>query len=400
LKILTVADVSIEHIIGGAERVLYEQSRRLVQKGHAVHILTRKLANHAEFRKIIQGVCESRYECNQKNSLSFLRTTWLNSKQLFESIHETYQFDCIVFYQPFSAFGVIQSPACKKIRKIYTCLSLSYEEFISRNLRPDGIIAKALYYLNTHARKWIEKKTLNASDRIVVLSQYTKDTLWQTHKISPHNIEIIPGGIDLERFRPASNKSEIRQKYNIPEDKVILFSVRNLVPRMGLENLIRAFNILIKKAVDIYLVLGGKGPLKDELIALREKLGLEDYIRFADFIPEKQLPSFYQMADIFILPTKELEGFGLVTLEAMASGLPVLGTPVGGTKEILGKFNPHFLFDDTNPESIASLILEKYDIIKKNPQSWKQIANQCRGFVENNYSWEQNVDSLESLLFE
>jgi glycosyltransferase involved in cell wall biosynthesis len=167
---------------------------------------------------------------------------------------------------------------------------------------------------------------------------------------------------------------------------------------MGLENLIIAFNELRKEVPDIQLIIGGKGPLEDGLIAMAKSFGIEQKVHFAGFIPEDQLPQYYQMADLFVLPTKELEGFGLVTLEAMASGLPVIGTPVGGTKEILGKFNPEFLFDDTQPASIAKLALEKYLIIKNNPQHWKQISESCRKFVEKNYSWKQNIDSLEQLI--
>jgi glycosyltransferase involved in cell wall biosynthesis len=166
---------------------------------------------------------------------------------------------------------------------------------------------------------------------------------------------------------------------------------------MGLENLIIAFNDLIKQNAEINLVIGGEGKLKTGLIALARDFGIEDHIHFVGFISEEQLPSYYKMADIFVLPSKELEGFGLVTLEAMASGLPVLGTPVGGTKEILGNFDSNFLFKGTDPNSIAELILENYHLIKNSPQKWKEISHRCRNFVEQNYSWEKNIDALEEL---
>jgi glycosyltransferase involved in cell wall biosynthesis len=167
---------------------------------------------------------------------------------------------------------------------------------------------------------------------------------------------------------------------------------------MGLKNLIIAFNDLIKQKAEISLVIGGEGKLKHGLIALARSLGIEDHIHFVGFISEEQLPSYYQMADIFVLPTKELEGFGLVTLEAMASGLPVLGTPVGGTKEIIGKFDSSFLFKSPNPDSMVELISEKYQLIKRDPQRWQEISHRFRKFVEENYSWKKNIDTLEELI--
>ena len=184
----------------------------------------------------------------------------------------------------------------------------------------------------------------------------------------------------------------------MPADKVILFTVRNLVPRMGLENLIKAIENAVQKAPEIFLVIGGDGPLKADLISLTRSCGLENFIRFTGFIPEQQLPDYYRLADLFVLPTKELEGFGLVTLEALATGLPVLGTPVGGTKEILGQLDKNFLFTDTSPDSIFDLILDKYRIIKEDPQKWQEICKTCRLFVEEHYSWDKNVDSLSKLL--
>jgi glycosyltransferase involved in cell wall biosynthesis len=83
---------------------------------------------------------------------------------------------------------------------------------------------------------------------------------------------------------------------------------------------------------------------------------------------------YYQMADLFILPTTELEGFGLVTVEALASGLPVLGTPVGGTKEILTKLGSDYLFDDSTPQSIATGILKALNGWAANQAAYKNVS--------------------------
>ena len=397
MNILFVADVSISNASSGAERVLFEQSTLLGKRGHDVHILTRRLPDHNSNQEAIQDVREWRYDIDQRCSLSFIKSILLNCRNLFESLQTQYSFDCINFHQPFSARGVIRSPASKKVRKIYTCHSLSFEEFQSRNPRPKGIIKRLPYCFNIQARKLIEKKVLNACDRIAVLSRFTQEKLWSVYKIRSGNVVIIPGGVDLQRFSPGVDRMEIRRRLSIPKEKTILFTVRDLEPRMGLENLIYAFKEVIKAMPDSYLVLGGQGPLKNQLISLSQELGVEGSIRFVGFIPEQDLPDYYRMADVFILPTVELEGFGLITLEALASGVPVLGTPVGGTVEILGKLGSEYLFKDTEPESMASLIIETCQQFRKNPQLWQDVSTRCRAFVETHYSWERNVDSTEEL---
>jgi len=400
LNILFVSDVSISEPISGAERVLFEQSTRLSNREHDVYILTRKLQDHKSNQEAIQGVREWRYDVDQRNALSFFKSTLLDCRRLFESLQNQYSFDCINFHQPFSARGVIRSPASKKVRKIYTCHSLSFEEFQSRNPRPKNIIKRLPYSFNIQARKLIEKKVLNACDRIAVLSRFTQEKLWSAYRILSEKVVIIPGGVDLERFYPAVDKVEIRRHLNIPEEKMILLTVRDLEPRMGLENLICAFKEVIKVVPDGYLVLGGQGPLKNSLVSLSQELGVEDYIKFVGFIPEEDLSDYYRMADVFILPTIELEGFGLITLEALASGVPVLGTPVGGTVEILGKLDSRYLFKDTKPGCMASLIIETCQQFRNNPRLWQDVSAQCTAFVKANYSWERNVDRLENLLLQ
>jgi glycosyltransferase involved in cell wall biosynthesis len=399
LNILMVSDYPLREIIGGSVRVLYEQCKWLSARGHEVHVLTREEQVNKGYKKI-RNIVEWKYSVRNKNVLTFLLSTLKNSKKLLGDLQKRYTFDFINFHQPLSAIGFLLSHESKNVEKIYTCHSLSFEEFQSRKSLHAGLLNYIRYKLNVSLRKYFEHIALKKSDKIVVLSQFTAKRLHAAYEISNEKIHLIPGGIDLERFYPINKNGDIKKSLNLPLGKTILITVRNLVPRMGLDNLIKALRKIVIKAPDIHLILGGEGPLEKSLKSLTNRLSLDDYISFVGFIQEEQLPLYYQSADMFILPTKELEGFGLVTLEALASGLPVLGTPVGGTKEILGKFDPSFVFSDSNSDSIADLILEKHSILKSNPQRWMNVTRKCRKFVENYYSWEINVDSIEKLFYD
>jgi len=398
LNILFVADVSIASMIGGAERVLYEESTRLANKGHAVRILTRRLPYHESDVEQIDGVEEHRYSFQEKLFPFFFKSIMSDCRGTFRSLEENFSFDIINFHQPFSAIGVLSSTSSRKVPLIYTCHSLSFEEYISRSSSPKDPIKWLIHHLQVSARKSTEKTVLKGSDRVVVLSEYTRDKLKRTYRLSSSKVNVIPGGVDLERFRPSSDRARIRAHMGLPENKFILFTVRNLVPRMGLENLISAFEIVQNGRRDLLLIIGGEGPLEPRLKEQVRRCGVEEFVRFAGYIPDQDLPAYYQMADLFILPTTELEGFGLVTVEALASGLPVLGTPVGGTREILTKLGADYLFDDSTPESMATGILKALNDWGKDSSAYKAISKTCRQIAEEHYSWENHVSELEELL--
>jgi glycosyltransferase involved in cell wall biosynthesis len=110
------------------------------------------------------------------------------------------------------------------------------------------------------------------------------------------------------------------------------------------------------------------------------------------------LHHYYGASDFFVLPTRKLEGFGLVTPESMACGTPVLGTPVGGTKEILSDFDSQFLFSDTSPDAMAKgiqMAMRKYFDEK---EKYNELRHRCREYAEKNYSWKQHIDQLKSIL--
>jgi glycosyltransferase involved in cell wall biosynthesis len=122
---------------------------------------------------------------------------------------------------------------------------------------------------------------------------------------------------------------------------------------MGLDELLRAVAIVRENVPDVLLLIGGSGGLRRGLEAQAAGLGLGGHVRFLGFVPEARLAAHYQAADFFVLPTRELEGFGLVTVEALACGTPVLGTPVGATPEILGTVGADYIFEGPDARAIA-----------------------------------------------
>lgn len=388
-----MADVSIKNIDGGASRVLYEETTRLASRGHNVCILTRRHPETTLEEENINGVKEYRYEINRQNSLAYFFSTIKNSRRLFEAVIETHALDIIHFHQPLSALGVLFSRNSRPIKKVYTCHSLAFEEYQTRRPHPNRLVSM----LHVTGRKWLERYPMKRSLKIITLSEFMKERVVTRHGIPDKRIFVIPGGVDSERFQPTTEKKSVRKELGLPQDRFVLFTVRNLVPRMGLENLIHAMEWIVKEARDVYLVVGGEGDLRGPLEALVKEKGLREHIRFEGFIAEEKLPSYYQAADLFILPTVCLEGFGLVTVEALASGVPVLGTAVGATPEILSKLDPGLLFKGPDPSSIAALILDRYRDFKKNPDHYFELACRCRSYAEENYTWQRHVDRLEAI---
>jgi glycosyltransferase involved in cell wall biosynthesis len=151
---------------------------------------------------------------------------------------------------------------------------------------------------------------------------------------------------------------------------------------------------VVRERPECQLVIGGSGPMRAGLEEQARLLGLEQNVRFAGFIPEGELADYYGVADLFLLPTRVLEGFGLVTIEAMASGTPVLGTPVGGTQEILRRFDPSFLFPGLEPRDLARGILDRLPEIEGS----QALRDRCRNFVLDTYAWDVLIPQVEELM--
>jgi len=247
---------------------------------------------------------------------------------------------------------------------------------------------------SSSVKKFIESLTYKSCDKIIVLSRDFKKILVEQYGIKPDKIAVIPGGCDTNRFVPGS-RIKSRQALHLPLDRKIIFTARRLVKRVGVEVLLRATKLLTNRHPGLLAVVAGEGPLKVELEALVVKLGLESSVIFTGYVSEPQLPLYYRAADVVAIPSVAYEGFGLVTVEALACGVPVVGTPVGGTREILEGLESRLLSDSARPRDFAAA-LERVIAM----ESWVPGAKECRSFVVDNYSWPRIIGEMRKLFIE
>jgi glycosyltransferase involved in cell wall biosynthesis len=398
MNILLVAEVSCARVICGAERVLREQALGLASRGHIVRVLTRMDLEGGPASVEFDRVAEIRYAVDRRNAVCFFLSSLENAKRAWRSHFHRHPPDMIVVHQ--SLPGLALRRAFSSVPMTYVCLSLAHEEFESRNKAPAGLTGRFLYRLGSLARQWTEHIVIRKARRIIVLSDFIRRRVIECHGIKADHIDVIPGGVDPKIFSPALDRRALRSALGLTDEEFVLFTVRNLVPRMGLAEFIRAVARLHGKIPRLRLLIGGSGPLRSELETQVKVLGLEGCIRFLGYVPEALLPDYYRAADLFVLPTAELEGFGLVTVEALASGTPVFGTPVGATEEILGKLDHSLLAAGTGDESLAEGIAALYRRFQADPALRDRLSTEGRALVLRDYTWARHCEQFERVLFE
>jgi glycosyltransferase involved in cell wall biosynthesis/SAM-dependent methyltransferase len=397
LRILKVADVSPIHIAGGAERVLWEHASRLAAGGCHVRILSRGSPGSPPTEQPPR-VELRHYPVDHGSLLAFIRTSILGARRAAAEEFARMEADVLHCYQPLSGYGVLTSPLGRRLPSLYTFLSpapLEYRSRLGGTARHRGgwigTAGVAILWL-------IERSCLRRATHIQVLSDFSARQLWELYRIDSDRIIKIPAGADLTRFRPAPDRGAVRQGLGLPSGVPLLLTVRNLVQRMGLDTLITALSLLRRHHPEVLLLIGGTGPLRAELEAQASSLGVGKEVRFLGYVPESDLPRFYQAADCFVLPTRELEGFGLITAEALASATPVLGTPVGATPEVLGPLDPRLVFRDTTPEVMAEDLHRFLEADRHDPAAATALRQACRTHAERALDWDLSVQRLRHTL--
>jgi glycogen synthase len=241
----------------------------------------------------------------------------------------------------------------------------------------EGESSRSVYF-----KQGIERATYATARRFIVLSRAFRDILVRRYRVREGRIDIVPGGVQSDIFNTGLSRAEARERLGWPKDRVILLTVRRLARRMGLENFIDAVGQLRDKEPAILAVLAGTGPLSGELAALVERKNLKEHVKLAGFVPDADLPLAYRAADLSVVPSIALEGFGLIVLESLAAGTPVIVTPVGGLPEVVSGLSKDLILEGSSPGQIAEGLAVRLGALDKLPSD-----TACQAYAQDNFDW-------------
>lgn len=236
----------------------------------------------------------------------------------------------------------------------------------------------------------IERPLYKAAPRLVTLSRCFAGVLTDHYGVDPSRIRVVPGGFDPHPFLACPDRAQARRCLDLPPDRPVLVCVRRLASRMGLENLLEAVARLRDQHPELLLLIAGKGPLRPVLEKRIDELALSGNVRLLGFVPDEDLPLLYSAANLSVVPTVALEGFGLIVAESLATGTPVVASNVGALPELLGGFRDDLLAEPT-AECLAAVLgrfLDRPELLPS-PEA-------CRERMEA-WTWSRVVPALLSV---
>jgi len=212
-----------------------------------------------------------------------------------------------------------------------------------------------------------------------------------------HKVRVVPGAVDAERFRTGLDGNRIRRKYGLKEEAKIILFVGILDAYKGCHYLVRAMPAVISRIPGARLILVGTGPMAGELEAISRQLGIEENVIFAGFVPDEDLPDYYAACDVFVLPSVSAEeGFGLVQLEAMACGRPVVTTTIPGVCEADAGEAATVHVPPRDTEALADAIAR----VLQDGGLAARLGRGGRRLVEDSYTWAEIARRMQAVYAE
>lgn len=398
MKILCLTDAFWPDHAGGISKTVWFETEGLLARGHKLVAVSRRLGTAHSLHEARDGYELFRYVAPAMGSPlapAYPLATLVNLPRLIRQIHKEYAFDVAYVNNVFQAAALLNS-GCE-IPLVYVFHASAYRE-IAIDLQ-QGKYGKLsmLARLANRGVRLLEKRVLDGADAIVVRSEFMRGEIRELYgERNEPKTKRIPLGIDIERFPFADDARKARAELGLPKDSgPVLLTVRRLVARTGVENLILAMERVVKAFPNALLLIVGRGYMENALRDLVRSRNLVNNVTLLGFVPEDRLSGYYQAADLFVLPTQAYEGFGLSTLEALSSGTPVVATPVGANTEVLGPLDSGLVMQGTDAESIGRDVIQW---LERTPDGYWR--SRCRNYCTENFTRDHVCRQIESVLAE
>lgn len=333
-------------IEGGLARHVRKLSENLVELGVDVHVLTRGDGS-APDEQVIGGVNVHRVREPDRPSDLGEFVTWIehmNTDMLGAGIAlgDEYDFDVV------HGHDWLVASAGDHLAKRLDC-PLVMTIHATEYGRHQGWVDK---HPQSHIHG-VEKWVTNRADAVIACSAYMREHIADIYGLEEGAVAVIPNGIDPDDLRPMENLDEMRASFAAPDEKLVLL-VGRLVYEKGFQVALEALPTLIENVGKVRFIVAGSGTHEQELKDQADKLGLLEHGTFVGWIGDDVLHSLYRISDLTVVPSI-YEPFGLVALEAMASGCPCIVADTGGLREVVPTDNVGLRFRSRDPESLANM---------------------------------------------
>ncbi len=372
MKILMLTWEYPPRIVGGIARVVNDLSKRLIKDGHDVTVVTYREGNAPYFEddKGVKVYRVDNFMINPNNFIDWIMQMNFNMiAKANEIIAKEGAFDVIHAHDWLVAY------AAKTLKNSYDIPIVSTIH-ATESGRNSGIHDEIQRYIND--TEWM---LTYESTEVIVNSNYMKRELQSLFGLPFEKINVIPNGININMFNGVEKDYDFRRKYALDNEKIILFMGR-LVYEKGVQHLISAMPKILAGYHDAKLVIAGKGGMLDELRAQVNSLGISNKVYFTGYMDSKQVCKMYKCADVSVFPST-YEPFGIVALEAMLSGTPVVVSDIGGLNEIVEHGVDGMKSYAGNPNSLADSILA----LLYNPQLADSVVKKAKAKVKNEFNW-------------
>ena len=232
--------------------------------------------------------------------------------------------------------------------------------------------------------RFFEEGMLKRARKIIAVSHFTKWELINYYQVPENKIRVIHNGVDVNKFKPAVDRRKVKEELGFNPDDLAILSVGRLYARKGLFTLTESMPAVVKHFPNAKFIISGKGQSDEmrKLIAHADKLGVKNNIIFTGYYPDRKLPKLYQAADVFAFSTF-YEHHPFAVLEALATGLPVVTTTVGGIPETITSGKNGFLVEPFNPKALSEKILN----LLEHPEEATEMGALARKTVLERFDW-------------